>query len=145
MRAVAIRAVVLWDQVYTILTAKKHDFAVDDYLLRSIQSNAKRLEESLVSAIGSGLVHEIMSTREKALVLFTTFLQSLNFITTTLPSDELLEACIKDHFTLGMIRLLDRCILYSPKLFPNDLDKKISEDVVPHADMAWGYLDEQQS
>lgn len=144
MRTVAIRAAVLWDQIQTILAAAGY-FPVDDYLFPSVQNNAKRLEEALDLAIGSGLIHEIMSKHPKALVLYTTFLQSLYFITSKLSSDELQEACLKDHFTLGMVRLLDRCILFSPKVFPDDFQKETAEFIVPRAEMAWGYLDKNGS
>ncbi len=138
MRIVAVRTIILWEQVQTILSSAEYGYPVDDYLFPSIQNNARRLEKALDLAISSGLTQQIISQREQALVLYTAFVQALFYITTDLGTDQIRKACLDDHFTLGMIRLQNQCLDFKHDILPSYLTD--SDFVRNVSDRAWNYL-----
>jgi len=139
MRIVAVRAAILWDQVYTILAVEE----IDNYLFPSIQNNASRLEQALDLAVSAGLMREVISDRPNALPLYTAFLQVICYVTTPLPPNELREACRNDHFSLGLIRLLHQCLSFGHNILPEHFADR--DYIRKKVDMAWTYLDPRSS
>jgi hypothetical protein len=141
MRTVAMRTIVLWDQISTIVDAQVHRYSVDPYLFPSIQQNAKRLEDALDEAISVGLLRETISDHPDALQLYSAFTQGLSFVR-NLPNPESqpLEQWTRQHFLMGLIRLLDRSFRYRQSFFPEPMKAKISNRIDPLLSDAWNYL-----
>jgi hypothetical protein len=110
MAVVASRATVLWDQMQTIIVATSNSHQINSYLLPSMKSNARRLEESVDKAIGLGLFTVLVGGDSLSLTLFTAFIQSLSHASST----ESVESAVwtKQHLSMGMVRLLESCRRY---------------------------------
>jgi hypothetical protein len=138
MRTVAARAAIVWDQLQTVLSAEKYKFSLDPYLFPSIQNNIRRLEEALDMTISAGLTKELISIRRNAVPLYCAFVQSLYFVTTLQSTDEIRDALIKEHFTMGMVRLLGQCMSFGKEMLPDQRSySSLSQEI---KDQAWDYL-----
>ena len=143
MRIVASRTMVLWDQLKTIATAQVSSSTIDLYMLSSYQKNALRLEEASDKAIGIGLLSKLMGNHKHSFILYVAFVQSLNHIATLeKPDKQPLEEWTKQHFSMGLVRLVDILRKFDSSLLPqsvyhslyHSLDEKLTEE-------AWTYLD----
>ena len=143
MRIVASRTIVLWEQLQTIATTQASGSTIDSYILSSYQKNALRLEEVLDKAIGLGLLSKLMGTHKHSFILFVAFVQSLNHIATLEePAKKLLEEWMSQHFSMGLVRLVDTLRKFDSSLLPqsvyNSLDERRLEKLTEEA---WTYLD----
>ena len=143
MRIVASRTMVLWDQRRTIETAQVSGITINPYMLSSYHKSALRLEEVLDKAIGIGLLSKLMGTHEQSFILFVDFLRSLNHIATLEgPAKKLLEEWLNQHFSMGLVRLVDTLRKFDSSLLPqsvyNSLDERRMEKLTEEA---WTYLD----
>ena len=141
MRIVAAQSLVLWDQINTIISIQVHKFEYDPYIFPSVQINAKRLEEDLDAAIGMGLLSEIVGDHKNSLALYVAFCQSLSYIINLQDAEnQPIEEWTKQHFVMGMIRLIDICINYEPDLIPSNIRSEISKKIDPLVEQSWTYV-----
>ena len=110
MRLVAARCILIWDQHLTIRAMWESGNKVDPYVFPSYQRNIHRLEEALDGAVAAGLFEDLVSDREYAVGLHCAFTQSLAHMEKLDPEKAKLEEWIKEHFIMGMVRLLECCI-----------------------------------
>lgn len=144
MRIVASRTMVLWDQLQTIATAQVTDSAIDSYILSSYQKNALRLEEALDKAIGIGLLSKLMGNHKHSFILYVAFVQSLNHVATLEDPDKRpLEEWTKQHFSMGLVRLIDILRKFDSPLLPQSVYHSLDEERLEKlTEEAWTYLDQ---
>ena len=143
MRAVAARSTILLDQIMTIISADVGGFNLDGYLYPSVKSNAKRLEEALDAAISLGLIEKVLSNRVNALPMYNAFAQSLYFASEMTEPADIRAAFMKDHLTLGLIRLLDQCLDFGQHLLPSTIEETTRAYIEPRSALAWDYLESE--
>lgn len=139
MRIVAGQAIVVWDQLQTVITAQTQDYNVDSYVYTSLKQNCLRLEESLDRAVGLGLYGALVGNRSHALSMHTAFRQSLAWVRSLDPSASSPEDWTKMHLLMGMIRLLEQTKSFDSELLPKSVWKELS---IPQemSETAWSYL-----
>jgi len=139
MNILTSQALVLWQQIQIVTAANRQSIEPDPYLFVYLKDNCKRVESSIENAIGLGLWDLFVPKDIKhSMALHVEFMQSLTYnstITTNITDD-----WTKEHFLMGMIRLLEFCKKYDKlnvelKESFNDL---IDEDL---RKMAWNYLE----
>jgi hypothetical protein len=104
LEAVAGRALILADQIQTVITIGNR-LPPDSYLLESLRRNGNRLEDALDLAAGKGLLNVIAGVEPGGLVFHVAMIQSLVNASRVggAPSDWSAE-----HLLLGLISLLER-------------------------------------
>ncbi len=143
MRLVVARGVVVWDQMQTVVTAKVNGFRLDPYFFPSYQRNVHRLEDAIDSAVAVGLFEDLVGVQEHALSLHSAFLQSLAHMEMLSPDGAEVDEWIKEHFTMGMVRLLDHCIHLHSYTLPTELRLRIAQDISGLRGKAWTYIYEK--
>jgi hypothetical protein len=108
MRAVASRTVILWDQYETVLRSVKHKTEIHPFVYSYIQATAKRLEDAIDEAIKLDLTVKLITKREYALLLHTTFCQTLHEVANA-PKDHVRDTLLKQNFYFGLVRTLQQC------------------------------------
>ena len=146
MRTVATRAVILWEQAAIIATAQVTKSTVDSYMFCSIQKNARRVEEALDQAVRVGLFDIVLGDREHSLPLYAAFLQGLTDVEELEnPEDQPLEAWTREHFVMGLVRLLDTCRRYRTSVLPSQTTQSIGPRLDQMLEKAWTYASRTQS
>lgn len=138
MRILSSRAVVLWQQIWLVLSATANKNPIDTFVFPSMQENAKRLEDALDHAIGIGLLPVLVEDREGSLVLHVAFVQSLASAS-QLSDKNPMEPWLGTHLLMGMVRLLDVCLRYRTDLLPSSFKDMIRPKVIELKDEAWVY------
>ena len=143
MRIVASRTMVLWDQLRTIATAQVSSSTINSYRLSSFQKNALRLEEALDKAIGIGLLSKLLGNHEHSFILYVAFVQSLNRIATLEePDKQPLKEWTEQHFSMGLVRLVDVLRKFNSSLLPQSVYHSLDEGRLEElTEEAWTYLD----
>lgn len=140
MRVVAARSVLIWDQMKTVMFAKRHGHQIDPYFFSSYQRNIRRLEDSLDGAVSVGLFGDLVGNQENALTLHNAFVQSLAHMETLDPEKAELDDWIKQHFLMGMVRLIDCCVRLHSYTLPKNLRVRLVQNLSGLKDEAWTYI-----
>jgi hypothetical protein len=140
MCLVSTRSILVWEQIQTVIAAKKGEFSLDSYFFPSYQRNIHRLEDALDGAFAVGLFSDLIGTRENALTLHLAFLQSLTNMEGLNPQNSELDEWIKQHFLMGMVRLLDQCMGNRSCHFPKDLKANLLPKISGLQEEAWNYI-----
>jgi hypothetical protein len=139
VRLVAARSVLVWEQLLTVAECLSTNEVLDPYLFPSYQRNIQRLEEALDGAFAVGLFDDLIGARENALTLYTAFVQSLVAMETQRLQNDDLNEWIKEHFTMGMVRLLDQLISCHSYSLPEDMRSRLDKKVSKLRELAWTY------
>ena len=106
----ASQAVVLWEQIQTLITANVNSYSLNSYVFESLRNNALRFENSIQKAVELGLWTRIIGNTHKDTLYYTGFIQSLIYSATTSKND--INDWLSQHLVMGMIRMLDACEKY---------------------------------
>ena len=140
MRLVVARSVLVWVQMQNLIVAKIGGYQLDPYFFPSYQRNIHRLEDAIDNAVAVGLFGDLVGSQEHALSLHTAFIQCLAHMETLSPESAELDDWIKQHFTMGIIRLLDRCIRLHPYTLPTKLRNRLLQRLSGIRDKASSYI-----
>lgn len=141
---VVARSILIWDQMQTIRFCIVSKIQPDLYLFPSYQRNIHRLEEAIDGAISVGLFEDIIGDIEHSVVLHNAFVQNLAEMETLDRETAEIDEWIKQHFTMGMVRLLDRCIQLHHYAFPKGSSDRITREIEPLRKKAWTYLGQRE-
>ena len=142
MRAVAARAVLLWDQLIIIVVASVNNTEVHPYMFPSVQKNARRLDDALDQALRVGLIEDISGRgRAHALTLYSAFTQGLVEVAElNSPEKQPLDAWHKQHLLMGMVRLLDVCRKYRTPVLSLAIVESALSQLDQTLEEAWTYV-----
>ena len=111
MRVLSGRAVILWNQLSTLLGAQARNIPVDPCFFPSFRLSVRHLEQALDDAIGMGLLTVIIGSRKDAMAMHRAFRQSLAAMEAVeRPQQTPIHEWTNLHFVMGMVRLLDVCV-----------------------------------
>lgn len=130
--------VILWEQILVLITANVNKSPLQPYIFDSLRKNASRLEDNLQNAIGLGLWSTIIGKQKASVTLYSAFIQSLIYASTSQENDT--EPWLKLHLHMGMIRALEICVRYRSNLVSEVVKptiEKVSKDL---RRKAWNYL-----
>jgi hypothetical protein len=142
MRVVATRGVIVWEQMHIAINAKRSGGALDPYFFPSYQRNVRRLEDAIEGAVSLGLFKDLVGHARRSVALHAAYIQSLSTMETIDPEGADIDDWIKEHFTMGTIRLLDCCIRHHPYSLPADLRERLRREISRNRDQAYTYIDQ---
>lgn len=142
MRVLSSRAIVLWDQLQTLIASQENKHDVDPYLYGAMRINARRVEDCLDRAIGLGLWSVVVGERkDHAIALHAAFTQSL--VDASSKEEAGTEPWLKLHLLMGMVRLPATCAEHEEGrdggVLKGALRSRTNPDLLRKA---WGYLEE---
>jgi hypothetical protein len=105
LEVVAGRALILADQIQTVITIGPARLPLNSYLLESLRRNGTRLEDALDSAAGKGLLDVLAGPAPGGLAYHVAMIQSLVNASRAegVPSD-----WVAEHLIFGLISMLER-------------------------------------
>ena len=140
MRVLAVGAISVFDRLQTLAYAQRHqDVTLDRYQLIAMKVESAALREQLDHAVGRGLLKEIVTDRDYALQLFTSFTAGLDY-QATLDLDDPLSEWTKVHLIYGVTRLLDILLDWEGTVIPDSIRGSIESSVYGLREEAWNYL-----
>ena len=132
-------ALILYDLFQIVLACVIAGNPPDPYLLGVMQSQAKYLRESIRDAIRLRLWNSVIGVKPHALTLHTAFMAAL--ISAEEQQDT--EPWIKEHFTMGIVRIITLCDNYHRQINDPLFGPLLSEKVNTFGelrDRCWVYL-----
>jgi hypothetical protein len=124
-----------------VIAAQVGGYQLDPYFFPSYQRNIHRLEDSIDNAVAVGLFEDLVGTQVQQLFMHSAFIQSLAHMETLSPESADLDDWIKQHFTMGIERLLDRCIRRHAYTLPTKLRNHLLRELSGIRVEASSYID----
>ena len=143
MRVIATETMLVFKQIVLFSNLKDSSILKNDYNLSYYKINIKRLEESLEEGIKLGLINELLGTdsTKTALEMHLAFRRNLAIIPEFDINEKSMNDWIPEHFTMGIIRLVDQCYRYDNDIFPSIFTDKELGKIQSLRHTAYTYLE----
>ena len=134
----------VYNDLVTIASSLTHEYEVDNFIYYSIQHNANRLDKLLDEAVGVGHLQilrgdHLSGDKNISIIMWNAFRSGLHEVVRLDAETATSEDYTKQHFVMGVIRLMDQCRQHADTHVASDIHVLL-EGKESLVEEAWNYL-----